>query len=196
MKFSAIFPLPPLLRRVMLFCAAAVTAASFAWRTAASLRAAQEMAANRSRAAAQTLETRLAHHRETEIRYAALTQRANALAALAAQSPDDTEWERLAKRLAEDTRITGLVLRTQSGPAAFSAPDGLLPFDIRRLRIDADLLHEEALLALDAIAADIPIHLIPAGCALRRETGATPATLRAHCEFDWTASVPPMETPQ
>ncbi|MDR2093783.1 MAG: hypothetical protein LBP58_10825 [Azoarcus sp.] len=195
MKLPAIFPPPPLLRRPLLFCAAAIIAASSLWLIAASTRAGQETAANRARTAVQALETHLMRSREAQTRRAALMQRAEALAAMAGESPDSAEWERLAERLAGDTRITHIVLHARSNTVASPAPDGLPPVETHRLRIDASLLHEEALLALDTIVANIPVRLIPAGCALRRETGAASAALRARCEFDWMARPPPVETP-
>ncbi|MDR0701876.1 MAG: hypothetical protein LBF61_05600 [Azoarcus sp.] len=198
MKLPAIFPLPPLLRRPLLFCVAAVIAASSMWVLAASIHAEQEAAARRARTVVQTLETRLMRSREAETRHAALVQRVEALSAMAGEAPDSTEWERLAGRLAEDTRIANIVLHAQSEPMPSPAPAGIPSIGTHRLRIDANLLHEEAVLALNAIVVDIPARFIPSGCALRRKSGATAAifTLRVRCEFDWTALAPPVERPQ
>jgi hypothetical protein len=64
--------------------------------------------------------------------------------------------------------------------------------DIQRLQIDAGLLHEETLLALDALVTDTPTaHVIPVGCVLRREEDDTSVPLRALCEFDWITLAPP-----
>jgi len=61
---------------------------------------------------------------------------------------------------------------------------------LQRVRVEAGLLHEEALLALDAIVTGAPAHIIPIGCSLQRETDAAPITLRASCEFDRITLVP------
>ncbi|MDR1661354.1 MAG: hypothetical protein LBR95_02845 [Azoarcus sp.] len=195
MRFPATFFLPPILRRPLLFCTAALIAAALAWHAAAHARAQQQAAASRAGAAIQALETSLALAHEAEARRMALAQRAAALAAMADKAPEDAEWERLAKRLAGEPRIVGLVLRAQSAPVTASTPNELPSIEIQRLRIDAGLLHEEALLTLHALVADTSARLVPAGCILRREKDAPPAALQARCEFDRMALAPSLETP-
>jgi hypothetical protein len=190
------FP-PPALCRALVFCAATLAAASCVWRLAAAARAEQETATSSAFAATRELEARLEDARVAEAERAALARRLAALAELArdAAVPADA-WERLARRLDDDPRIAGLLLHAQSRPAAIPTPAGLPGLDIQRLQIEAGLLHEEALLALDAIVADTHARIAPVGCALRREAGAAATSLQARCAFDWVALVFPEEAPQ
>jgi hypothetical protein len=189
------FP-PPALCRALIFCAATLAAASCIWHLAAAARAKQETATSSAFAATRELETRLEGARAAEAERSALTRRLAALAALARDAVPADAWERLARRLDDDPRIAGLLLHAQSRPAAIPGPAGLPGLDIQRLQIDAGLLHEEALLTLDAIVADTHARIAPVGCALHREAGAAATSLQARCAFDWVALVLPEEASQ
>ncbi|MDR3213321.1 MAG: hypothetical protein LBT71_05310 [Azoarcus sp.] len=193
MMLPTTFAIPPALRRPLLCCAAALVAALCLWRIAAALCAVQETAVTAARTAARNLEIRLTRAREAEAEHTALTRRFTALAAMAGHSPGNDTWEQITHRLRDESRITGLVLHAEAHSPALPTPAGLPALDIQRLQIDAGLLHEEALLALEAIVADTPAHIVPTGCALRRESGSTLSALHARCEFDWIALTPTVE---
>ncbi|MDR2188425.1 MAG: hypothetical protein LBE62_10290, partial [Azonexus sp.] len=97
--------------------------------------------------------------------------------------PEKTE--QITGQLSAHPHIVEPVLTAQPGQSAFSTPENLPVVTLQRVHIEAGLLHEEALLALDAIVTSSPAHAISTGCSLRREADAAPVTLRARCEFDW-----------
>lgn len=198
MKFPLFLSaIPPALRQPLLFCVMALAAALAAGYSAAAARAGQEARLRDARADAGKLAARLAAARESAAARAALARRLAMLAAtLGKTPPDEAERERIVQRLSKDFRIAAPRLRLQAAPlpVPLVPPAGAPAIVIQRLSVDADLLHEEALLALAATIMDSPVYTIPIGCALQRQggngvdTGSASAAvhpLRARCEFDW-----------
>ena len=206
---STMFPsraVPPLLRRPLLCCVAALAAVLLLRFAATSVLEAREKELDSLRVSVREAETALTAAREEESTRAALAQRFAAVSAVLEKAPpDETEWKQLTRRLAGDERIlapdlsVGAVPVHSSAPsmatvvpvAPVASPEGLPRINIQRLQINAGLLHEEALLALDALVTDTSAHVVPVGCVLRREENDAPVPLRARCEFDWIALAPP-----
>jgi hypothetical protein len=112
-------------------------------------------------------------------------------------SPEKAEWEQLlARQLSEHPHLTEPTLATQPALPAFSTPEHLPAITLQQLQVEVGLLHEEALLALDAIVASSPAHVISTGCSLRRETDVAPITLHARCGFDWISLAASPESDQ
>lgn len=188
------FAVPPPLRRALLCCIAALATALLLWILSAACRADAEAGRNDARAAAQKTLMQLTGARETESARTARAKRfARVKAALENMPAENSEWEEIAGQLSAHPHIDAPILGALPAQPAFPASEGLPVITLQRVRIEAGLLHEEALLALDAIAANAPAHVIPTGCSLRREADAAPTALRADCEFDWVALVPPPE---
>jgi len=182
------FAVPAPLHRPLLVCALALAGTLCLWLAVAAQWAAVDTALRAARAAEQQTSSRLAALRTAANTRQALMQRlADLRAALSPHTSTTRNWERLANRLAADKRIAKMTLRAQDDPASLSTSAQLPGLDIQRLQIDAHLLHEETLLALDATIMDTPERVVPAGCALRRDAGAAPLHLRAHCRYDWIA---------
>jgi hypothetical protein len=175
-------------------CALALAGTLCLWLAAATQWTAAEIALHAARTAAQKTSAQLSALRSAANAHQALMQRlADLRAALPPRSAAARNWEGLANRLAADTRIAKVTLHAQDSPTARPPPAQLPGLDIQHLQIDAHLLHEETLLALDAALMDTSERVIPAGCALRRDAGAAPLHLRAHCEYDWIAFTPDTE---
>ncbi|MDR2031193.1 MAG: hypothetical protein LBP86_02810 [Azoarcus sp.] len=189
--------LSPVLRRPLLFCVMALTAALATGYGVAAARVGQEARLRDARAEMEKSAVRLAAARESAAAHAALARRLATLATtLGKAPPDDAGQERIARRLSADTRIAAPRLHLQSAPPPFAPPPGVAPLVVQRLSIDAGLLHEDALLALAATVMDSPEYTLPAGCALHRENGAAVHPLRTHCEFDWISLVPGTGAPR
>ena len=183
------FTVPPMLRRALLCCVAALVAAlllwvlSDVWHTEAAAKG-DDACAGKQKTAMQ-----LTHAREIEFARTARAKRfAPIKAALENTPPGKTEWEQLTGQLSAHPHIVEPALDALPAQAAFPVFQNLPAIPLQTVRIEAGLLHEEALLALDAIA----MHVTPTGCSLQREGDAAPSTLRAHCEFDW---IPPLLSP-
>ena len=192
---------PPLLRRPLFCCVAALAAVLLLRFSATSVLEAREKELDSLRVSVREAETALTAAREEESTRAALAQRFAAVSAVLEKAPpDEIEWKQLTtRRLAGDERILAPDLSVGAVPvhsrttsiAPVASPEGLPRIDIQRLQINAGLLHEEALLALDALVTDTSAHVVPVGCVLRREEDDAPVPLRALCEFDWIALAPP-----
>lgn len=179
----------PALKRVLLACGVALVAALLLLVLAAAERAEQETERDRARVAAQKTGALLAAAREAETVRTARAQRLAAVsAALAGKPPSEADRETLAARLSGHPHIENPVLSFQD--MAPETPGELPLIQNRRLRIEAGLLHEEALLALHAMTVDYPAHIVPVGCELHRIDEAAPVTLQARCDFDWIAIAP------
>jgi hypothetical protein len=184
----AALTVPPALRRPLLACVLALAVALPLWRFAAAMRADAETALASARTTQQKTATRLAAARAEAAAREPLARRlADLRAALPTPMPPAADWERLADRLAADKRIAHITLHAQETPKEAAAKAQPPSIAIQHIYIEANLLHEEALLALDAIATDTPAHVVPVGCALRRDAEASPLTLRARCEYDFVA---------
>jgi hypothetical protein len=188
------FAVPPLLHRALLCCAAALVGALLLLTLSAAYCVDAEAGRDDARAGTQKTRMQLSNARETESARAARAKRfALVKAALDSMPAGKPGWERLAEELSAHPHIAGPTLNALPAQPAFPASRSLPAVTLQHVHIEAGLLHEEALLALDAIAAASPPYLIPRGCSLRREADHAPVTLRADCEFDWIALAPPPE---
>ncbi|MDR2925696.1 MAG: hypothetical protein LBU76_07115 [Azoarcus sp.] len=186
------FSVPPMLRRALLCCVAALAAALSLWMLAAAGRAEAETRRRGAQADAQKISAQLSAARETESARVARAKRfARMKAALENAPAEKPEWERLAAQLSAHPHIAEPTLDAPPAQPAFPSPENTPVITVQRVRFNAGLLHEEALLALDAITARFTPRLIPAGCSLQREADAAPITLRANCEFERIALAPP-----
>jgi hypothetical protein len=177
---------PPVLRRALLCCMAVLAGTLLLWLLTVIWHDEAETERNDARASAQKAARQLSDAHETRLAHTARAKRfALIKAVLENDLPEKTEWEQLTGKLSAHPHIAESTLTSQPGQSAFSAPQNLSAITLQHVRIEAGLLHEEALLALDAIVTSSPAHVIPTGCSLRRETDAAPITLRARCEFDW-----------
>jgi len=185
------FAVPPVLRRALLCCVAALVGALSLWVLSTVLRADAEAGRNDARADTQKTAMQLANAREAESARVVRAKRfALVKAALENTSAEESEWEQLASQIEAHPHIVDSTMSAQPAQPAFSSHENLPVITLQSVRIEAGLLHEEALLALDAIAHGFNTHLIPTGCSLRREADAAPITLRARCEFERTVLVP------
>jgi len=188
------FTVPPLLRRALLCCAAALIGALLLYILSSAWRAEAEAERDDARAGKQKTAMQLASAHEAESSRAARAKRfAPIKTALENAPPGKTEWEQLTGLLSTHPHIVEPTLDALPAQAAFPAAQHLPVITLQTIRIEAGLLHEEALLALNAVVAASPAHTIPTGCSLRRQADTAPITLRARCEFDWAALVPSRE---
>jgi hypothetical protein len=179
----------PALRRVLAACALVLVVVLLLLGLAAADHAEQESERDRARVAAQKTGTLLAAARKAETERAARAKRLAAVsAALAGKPPGEADRETLAARLSGHPHIENPILSLQD---TIPATHEYLPrIQIWRLRVEAGLLHEEALLALHAMTLDQPALIVPVGCQLHRIDEAAPVTLQARCDFDWIAIAP------
>jgi hypothetical protein len=177
---------PPVLRRALLCCMAALGSASLLWLLSAAWHNEVESKRNEARTNTQKITQQLSDARETRLAHTARAKRfALVKTALENNPPEKTEWEQLTEQLSAHAHIADPTLTPQLSQPAFSTPQNLPAITLQHVRIEAGLLHEEALLALGSIVTSSPAHVIPTGCSLRREADAAPITLRARCEFEW-----------
>jgi hypothetical protein len=185
------FAVPPVLRRALLCCIAALTGALLLWILSTIWRSEAEAKRNDARADTQKTTSLLASALETEAARVARAKRfALVKTALESMPAEKSEWDQLTRQIEALPHIIEPILNVQPGQPAFPAPENLPVITLQRVHIETGLLHEEALLALNAIVTGAPGHVIPAGCSLRRETDIAPTTLWAHCEFDRISLVP------
>ncbi|MCL2161031.1 MAG: hypothetical protein FWH56_03980 [Betaproteobacteria bacterium] len=188
------FNVPPMLRRALLCCVSALVGASLLWFLSSVWRADAEAERNDARADTQKTAALLASARETEAARAGRAKRFSLVkAALESMPVEKSEWEQLSSLIEAHPHIAEPALNVQPAQPAFPASEHLPVVTLQRARIEAGLLHEEALLTLDAIATGSPAHVIPSGCSLWREADTAPVTLRASCEFDWITLAPSPE---
>jgi hypothetical protein len=179
---------PPMLHRALLCCMAVLASTLLLWLLTAIWHDEAESRRNDARASAQKTARQLSDAHETSLAHAARAERfALVKAVLGNNPPEKTEWEQLTGQLSAHSHIAEPSLTSLPGRPAFATPENLPVITLQQVRIEAGLLHEEALLALDAIVSGSPAHVIPTGCSLRREADAAPITLRVRCEFDWIA---------
>lgn len=179
------FSVPPRLSRALLCCAAAFAAALSLWILATGWRTQAETERKAVQAEVQKISTQLSAALETETARATRAKRfARVKAALGNAPAENPKWEQLADQLSTHPHIAELAFEASPAAPAFPAPENMPVINLQHIRLEAGLLHEGALLALDGIATGFTAHLIPAGCALGREADAAPITLRARCEFN------------
>jgi hypothetical protein len=176
----------PILRRTLLCCMAALAGASLLWLLSAVWHDEAESKRNDARASAQKAAQQLSDAQETRLAHAVRAERfALVKTVLENNPPGKTDLEELTGQLSEHPHITEPNLTSQPGQPAFSTPESLPVITLQHVHIEVGLLHEGALLALDAIVTGSPAHVIPSGCSLRREADAAPITLRERCKFEW-----------
>ncbi|MDR2015708.1 MAG: hypothetical protein LBP99_08875 [Azoarcus sp.] len=176
---------PPVLRHALICCMAALVGALLLWLLSAVWHGEAETARNDVSASTQKTATQLADAREAGLARTARAQRFTLVkTVLESNFPEKTEREQIIGQLSAHPYIVEPVLTAQPGQPAFSSHGNLPVIILRHLYVEAGLLHEEALLALNAIATSSSAHVIPTGCSLHREADAAPVTLRARCEFD------------
>jgi len=185
------FTVPQVLRRALLCCVAAFAGALLLWVFSNVWHTEAETKRNDARASTQKTAMQLASAREVAYTRSARAKRfAPIKAALESTPPGKTEWEQLSGQLSAHPHIVEPGLDALPAQTEFPSPEHLPAITFQRVSIEAKLLHEEALLALDTIASSASAHVVPTGCSLRREAGVEPITLWAHCEFDWFAPLP------
>jgi len=188
------FTVPPVLRRALLCCVAALVGALLLWFLSETWRAEAGTERDDARAGMQKTTMQLTGARDTESVRAARVKRFTSIkTALENTPPGKTEWEQLSGQLSAHPHIAEPALDALPSQAAFSGPEELPVITLQRVEIEARLLHEESLLALDAIVGGSPAHVIPTGCSLRRNADAAPITLRVRCGFDWVTLVLPLK---
>ena len=182
---------PPILRRPVIFCAIAIITAISLW-TAASIRLGTYKAnIARAQMSLRDLEFRLAKVHDTIDTEKSLDKRLQSVAALACTPPETTWWNDLVQRLIKDPGIEEVNIKTQSMPPLVAVPDSApVLMDFLRVRVDAGLQSENALLTLDRQFRREGPNIIPVGCNLQPETGHPNITLRARCEYDWIMLAP------
>lgn len=188
------FTVPPILRRALLCCVVALVGALLLWALSDTWYARACAKRDTARADTQKTAMQLASAIDTRSAQAARAKRfALVKAALENALPSKAEWEQLIKQLSTHPHIVDPTLEALPGQDEFPAPKNQPAITFQSVHIQAGLLHEEALLTLDAITGNFPTHHIPMGCSLWREADAAPITLRARCEFGRAALMPPLE---
>ncbi|MDR2689854.1 MAG: hypothetical protein LBB76_08880 [Azoarcus sp.] len=175
----------PALRRPMIMCVLILLAASLAWGAVAHLRRERQATLTKARAAGQQIDARMETARAQGARRELIEQKLRDIIEAHASKPED-----LIRALAADPRLRHPSMHI---PSSVDLPAVAPVAHFQRLRIDAGLLHEEALLELTDTFAHARFR--PLGCTLRRQDDGAPMPLTASCEFEWLTLHIPDETP-
>jgi hypothetical protein len=193
---SAVFPRS--LFRPALYCATALVAALVYWGFAAHDRGERQTRLATLRETNRQLAAQLETARQDAARRAHLDERLAALLAAYGNhgnqnDRDDAPWLRPLRRI-DSRRAADIVVHAQprASPPSLPAAAGLPALDMRRLRVEARLLHEFVLPELVEAWTHAPgAHAIARACTLRRADGDGLPPIAAHCVFDWITLVPP-----
>ena len=103
----------------------------------------------------------------------------------------DTALRDMALRLQQHEHLFSVRLDEVSGSASAPEHDRLPVVRLRRLRLQAELLHEDALTDALQLLSSIPGGTtVPLGCEISRLQSPETAQLRVSCEFHWVSLHP------
>jgi hypothetical protein len=194
----------PALRRPIAVCALILLAASLTWGAAVHLRRERQTNLTKTRAARQQIDARMETARAQAAKRELIEQKLRDIIEAHADEP-----EQIIRALADDHRLQNPIVHIQPtadlpalAPAAsvttpittsVTTPIAVPIANFQRLRVDAGLLHEEALLELTDTFAQARFR--PLGCTLRRQGNDAPMPLVVSCEFEWLTLHIPDSTP-